>query len=646
MLIELPKEPLRRSRMDSDPRPYARWWWFANPIDPRDIDLQVAWCAANGFGGVEIAWVYPLPGKGPGPIFLSREWTALVVHARDACQAAGIGCDFTFGSMWPFGGSFVEDRDVSLSWQGPTGQILDRSWETAYSREPCRVINHLSVASLQRYAAVMASALAHALLPPTGVPGNAALEFHASAATARETASCLFCDSWEVEGAGLWTPGFGEEFKERFGYDVLPFMANLDDHPEARYDYRCLLAVYAMREFYVPYVRICHELGAAARVQCHGAPTDILAAYAAMDVPESESVLFPPEFSSIAASAALLTGKTTVSAEAFTCLYGWEPWPAHGPHRGEEKIEDVRLTADALFASGINHLVWHGMPFQSAGEAARFYATVHVGPDAAMADRFASFNAYLSDMSGRMKQGVTYARVACYLPWEDALVAGALPPELRLPSAAHFWELHHTQRPAEARPYCPAWISAAFFRDAVVEKGRLRVGAARFEALFIDSQWMDCDALRAIVRFVEQGLPVVLKQSPREPGRRSSADYGRLLEALTSHRGVYPSLAGVPGLLPVLRPTRTADALPPFWVRRDGEHYTIFFAHPCAADVRYPLSYGFATEAKSTELRFRLSLGTMERELLLSYHGAGALLVTIEGGSLDCMDTSSLVRDV
>jgi len=642
MLIEIPTETVRRTRMDRDPRPYTRWWWFANPIDPKDIDRQVAWCAANGFGGVEIAWVYPLPDKGPGPIFLSREWTALVVQAREACQAAGIGCDFTFGSMWPFGGSFVEDRDVSLSWQGPTGQILDRSWETAYRSTPCRVINHLSSDSLRRYAAVMGSGLAPALGLPNSGSGDSPLVSRASAAGPSETACSLFCDSWEVEGAGLWTPGFSEEFKERFGYDVNPYMANLEDHPDARYDYRCLLALYAMREFYIPYMRICHELGAAARVQCHGAPTDILAAYAAMDVPESESVLFPPEFSSIAASSALLTGRITVSAEAFTCLYGWVPWPSHGPYLGEEKIEDVKLTADALFASGINHIVWHGMPFQNTGETARFYATVHVGPDGALKDRFASFNAYLAVISSRMKQGATYARVACYLPWEDALVAGPLPPALRLPSAAHYWELHYTQRPAEVRPFCAAWISAAFFRDAVVENGRLRVGAACFEALFIDSQWMECEALRAIVRFAEQGLPVVLKRRPREPGRRASADFERLLQSLASHPGVYPSLASVPGLLPVLRPTRAADTLPPFWVRRDGERYTIFLAHPRAADVRYPLPYGLASEANSIALSLHLSLGTTEQDLLLSFQGSGALLLTVEGKSLDCIDLSDL----
>jgi hypothetical protein len=609
-VMSLPRpEPPRRTRMDADPRPYTRWWWFANRIDPRDIDRQARWCAQNGFGGVEIAWVYPLPGGEPGAPFLSAEWSALAARAREACRALGLGCDFTFGSLWPFGGSFVGDRDASRTWRGPTGQVLDRSWETAHGRRDCRVIDHLSAESLGRYAAVMGAALPRA---------------------AAEEAGSLFCDSWEVEGAGLWTDGFGEEFIRRFGYDVAPLMERLDVRPDARFDYRSLLAEYVIREFYAPFTRICHGLGAASRVQCHGAPTDLLAAYASVDVPESETVLFPPEFSSIAASAALLRGLRTVSAEAFTCLYGWVAWPATGPRMGRERPGDLALVADALFASGVNHVVWHGMPFQADGGRARFYATVHVGPDGGLAGSLPALNAYLAEASGLMKRGRAYARVACLLPLEDAWMEGELAPELRGPSAAHHWELHHLARPTEARPYAPAWISASFLGAAEVEDGRLAVGDASFEALFVDSRWLCRDALRTIVGLAEAGLPVVLKRMPREPGRRASPDYDGLLRRLASHPRVHPTLAAVPGLRPVL----AAASPPPYWVRRDGSRYTVFLAHPLAAEVRYPLPYGFADGAGPVEMAATLHLGGAPRDITLSWPGRGAILLEAEGDSV------------
>ena len=41
-------------------KPCTRWWWFATEIKKPDIKYQLDWAKENNFGGVEIAWVYPL----------------------------------------------------------------------------------------------------------------------------------------------------------------------------------------------------------------------------------------------------------------------------------------------------------------------------------------------------------------------------------------------------------------------------------------------------------------------------------------------------------------------------------------------------------------------------------------------------------
>src|SRR5262249_45689558 len=142
---------------------------------------------------------------------------------------------------------------------------------------------------------------------------------------------------------------------------------------------------------------ICREHGACSRVQCHGAPTDLLSAYAAVDIPESEAILFDPPFSRIAASAAALAGRAVVSAEAFTCVYGFIAPAYLEPYRywHKEQVADMKLLADALFAHGVNQIVWHGMPFNPPGGRNEFYASVHVGPDAAFAGELRAFNRYL-----------------------------------------------------------------------------------------------------------------------------------------------------------------------------------------------------------------------------------------------------------
>lgn len=161
----------------------------------------------------------------------------------------------------------------------------------------------------------------------------------------------------------LWTDNFEKTFFDEYGYDIRLYIRNLQNRPSVRYDYRKLIAKIILNEFYIPFTQICHQLGCISRVQCNGTPTDLLAAYSLVDVPESESLLFDPYFSQIPASAAALTNKPIVSAETFTCIYGWLPYPGPGPFQGEEQIADLKLLADAMFANGINLIVWHGMPY-------------------------------------------------------------------------------------------------------------------------------------------------------------------------------------------------------------------------------------------------------------------------------------------
>ena len=49
----------RRSQEPSS-KPYARYWWFASMIQKDDVRYTLNWLKAHGFGGVELAWVYPL----------------------------------------------------------------------------------------------------------------------------------------------------------------------------------------------------------------------------------------------------------------------------------------------------------------------------------------------------------------------------------------------------------------------------------------------------------------------------------------------------------------------------------------------------------------------------------------------------------
>lgn len=598
-----------------DSRPLTRWWWFAENITTDEIDSQLDWIEAQGFGGVEVAWVYAGKRGGTIPSFLGPEWQRLVAHAKRSCDARGLACDFTFGTLWPFGGSMVDAEHASKTYDGISAQRLNRSWENAEGKPPSYLIDHLDREALQAYADV----LERGLLP--------ALEGGRSA---------LFCDSWEVDPAGLWTEGFGAAFQRRYGYDLVPYMSDIDHYPSRRYDYRRLRGEYALREFYEAYTDVTNEMGALSRVQAHGAPADLLAAYAAADIPESEALLFDPPFSTFAASAAALAGRPLVTTEAFTCIYGWEPYPERGPHLKEEQPADLKYLADSLFANGVNHVIWHGMPFNPPGGPNEFYATVHVGPDAAFADELPAFNNYMSRVSAALKRGKTHAQLAVYAPYEDTLMAGELPEELRRPSAMYHWEMHYTRLPESLRGYRPVWISEPFLDVAEVEDGEIVVGDLRLEGLLVDVAWMERSALSEVVRLARAGAHVFMPRRPAAPGTLQPADYGELLETLRGTATVFDALPDSGQIMPLVE----GPAIPEFWCRRDGETYIFFFAHPASAEIRYPMTYGQSLTTEVLDRPLRLSVAGYQRDITLHFRPYESILLSMTKGQLDFMELS------
>jgi hypothetical protein len=442
----------------------------------------------------------------------------------------------------------------------------------------------------------------------------------------RGSTSALFCDSLELDTRRLWDRQLWDRFAERFGYRLEGLEDQIDSDPDLRYDYRTVIADAILHEFYEEFTAICRECGAFSRVQCHGAPTDLLSAYAVVDIPESEAILFDPPFSRIAASAAALSAKPVVSAETFTCLYGFitREDPAAGVYWRREQVADLKLLADALFAQGVNQIVWHGMPFNGPGGKNEFYAAVHVGPDASFATELLAFNAYLERVSSLLKLGRTESRLAVYLPNEDNRRLDRIPDDERTPGANYRWEMRHVVVPREVEGYAPLWISLAFLHGAEVSGGRLCVGDCTFSSLLIDVEWLDGEALAELVRVAEAGLLVILRSVPRPPGKRPRADYRSLLDALRRHPNVVrePKSAG---LLPLV----SGEELPPFWARRTAESLYLFFAHPKARELRYPMQFGQSFCRERTTRHVTINFEATSCPLELVFEPYQSLLVCV-----------------
>jgi hypothetical protein len=565
-----------------------------------------------GFGGVELAWLWPswLPWFDSDliPRWLGSEWSRLVAHAKRYADRIGLGCDFTLGSCWPFGGSSVEANRASQTFGGTPTQLLRASWEEALHRD-LFVVDHLNRAALHAYFEAMMPAFQPAL---------------------EGASSGLFCDSLEIHSHGLWSPALWDEFAAECGYRLEPLTDDLDRHFDVRYDYRKFLAAVMVREFYAPFTQLCHDHGAYSRVQCHGSPTDLLTCYSAVDVPESEALLFDPHFSRIPASTAALSDRTVVSAETFTCIYGFTS-PRHTDayrYWKREQVADLKLLADAVIASGVNQIVWHGMPYNAAGCHHEFYASVHVGPDCAFVAELPAFNAYLEKVCGLMQSGRTVSELAVYLPNEDMWMRDAMPRELRTPGAVYWWEMRHVFVPEETRPFQPLWISATMLARAELREGRLAIGTQSFAALYLDVEWLDADALVEIHRLAAAGLKVILTRRPRQPGHHARGDYQLTLDSLTALPNVVAGLAQAG-----LRPVVSGENLPSYWARQTGNDTDFFFAHPKAAEVHYPMPFGFSRCDETVRRRVTLwsASASADVELVFSPYQSLVLRLSAKG---------------
>lgn len=622
------------SKFYNSSKPLTRWFWFASKIKESDVKFQLDWLKKNNFGGVEIAWLYPLhryqewyakdynrhyPVDTSAQKWLSNEWVEIVAYTKRYADSIGMACDFTFGSAWPVAGLNI-DKQYGTQIYGDTSfsQLLTFSWAWP---QTMRVINHLDANAFELFAKPYQAAMKDVL------KGSKAI---------------LFTDSWEIKlnkKNKIWTPGFDSTFKLKFGYDIVPFMKlGIDSFPDVRYDYMLHLDEYVTNGFYVPYVKKCKEMGAWSRVQCLGAPTDVMTTYSLPDIPETEAMLNNPNYSEIVSSAACLASKKMVSSESFTCMYGF---PA--TYLRKEQTADLKMVADALFAHGVNQHIYCGTPFNPEGsDTIDFFATCYFGPGGSLTDELAGFNSYVEKVSGILQQGKTYSDVAVYIPYEDAVMKGAYPPEKQRVWVWGEYEMRYIFPPAEVAGYHPLWINRHFLEKAKFVKNKLVVGDAAFSFLYLDVKYMDIRALKRILKLAKEGLPVCIKQLPVQPGKSKSEEFANMLKELLALKSVSKSFVKLidhPALI-------QGDSLPEYWCRttKDGSHY-LFLAQWPSKNLQYPVYSGQSLATESIHSEFKLSLNGKTQKLKIEFKPYQSVLLKITpNGKIEFVDIAFLPK--
>lgn len=148
----------------------------------------------------------------------------------------------------------------------------------------------------------------------------------------------VFVDSFELVGELPWTTTFASTFEDSYGYAIEPFLPFLfRDGGESEYvklllglgppryqttdglgirareDYESFRAMLFLQEFIERLLQWTHDNGVQLRLQAHGGYGDVLDAYGAVDVPESEGLYAGGsyDFLKLAASAAHITSYGT-----------------------------------------------------------------------------------------------------------------------------------------------------------------------------------------------------------------------------------------------------------------------------------------------------------------------------------------------
>lgn len=307
--------------------------------------------------------------------------------------------------------------DGTLSWDAPAGrwEIL-RIGHTSTGAHVStqsegwggRVIDLLSPASLDSYWNTNVEPIFRAIGPHAGT-----------------TLRYVHTDSWE--GGGMnWTPGFDRVFKEKNGYEILPWLAVLAghviDHRQASdaflADFRKTIG-HLVADHFTHLTRLAAKHGMVTHPECsgpHASPLDGLKNYGRSELMMSEfwspSVHRPkPDnrfFVKQASSAAHTYGKRLVGAEGFTTI---------GPHWNDVPWSQMKPSFDHELCAGLNLLFVHTFtcsPREMGIPGQEYFAGTHFNPQITWWEESPAFINYLKRCQFLTQQGGFQADVLHY----------------------------------------------------------------------------------------------------------------------------------------------------------------------------------------------------------------------------------------
>lgn len=244
---------------------------------------------------------------------------------------------------------------------------------------------------------------------------------------AGKTLKYLHTDSWEVEVAN-WTPTLLAEFKQRRGYELLPWLPVIagkivnsrEESNRFLHDFRRTMGDLAIANHYQLFRDRAHQHGLLIHPESggpHAVPIDAQQCLGFDDAPMSEFWAWSWRhrigdanrfFVKQPASAAHAYGRKLVLAEGFTTI---------GPHWQETLWDNLKPSFDHACTEGLNLLVWHAFVCSPASEGMpgqQYFAGTHLNPNVTWWEKSAPFFAYINRCQALLQAGLPVADVAYY----------------------------------------------------------------------------------------------------------------------------------------------------------------------------------------------------------------------------------------
>ncbi len=237
----------------------------------------------------------------------------------------------------------------------------------------------------------------------------------------------LVTDSWELGGTN-WTTRFAAQFRQRRGYDVLPYLPVIagrivesrDRSNRFLNDFRRTVGDLVVSEHYAVFAELAARSGLGIHPESggpHGAPIDALETLGVAAFPQTEfwarsythrtrddERFFVKEGS----SAAHTYGKTLVAAEGMTSI---------GPQWEESIWDDLKPTFDQAVCEGLNRLIWHtftSSPAEMGLPGQEYFAGTHLNPNVTWWNQAGAFIGYINRSDFLLQQGLPVSDVVYY----------------------------------------------------------------------------------------------------------------------------------------------------------------------------------------------------------------------------------------